>query len=65
MLIRARGPRHWRDIPISEYKELAKHLLKDLQTEKGTKEHLDAIAAFYDVTPAERRGFDTFIRQFI
>ncbi|MDO4953542.1 MAG: DUF4011 domain-containing protein [Akkermansia sp.] len=65
VLIRARGPRHWRDIPISEYKELAKHLLKDLQAEKGTKEHLDAIAAFYDVTPAERRGFDTFIRQFI
>ena len=65
VLIRARGPRHWRDIPISEYKELAKHLLKDLKAEKGTKEHLDAIAAFYDVTPAERRGFDTFIRQFI
>lgn len=65
VLIRARGPRHWKDIPTSEYKELAKHLLKDLKAEKGTKEHLDAIAAFYDVTPAERRGFDPFIRQFI
>ncbi len=65
VLIRARGPRHWKDIPISEYKELAKQLLKDLQAEKGTKEHLDAIAAFYDIKPAERRGFDPFIRQFI
>ena len=65
VLIRARGPRHWKLIPTSEYKELAKHLLKDMQEEKAAKAHLDAIAAFYDITPAERRGFDTFIRQIL
>ena len=65
VLIRARGPRHWRDIPTSEYKELARHLLKDVQAERADKAHIDAIAAFYDITPAERRGFDPHIRQIL
>lgn len=65
VLIRARGPRSWEDIPASEFKEAAKHLLKDLDADKWSDEHLEALAAFYDATTTkEKKDFMAYARNF-